>query len=265
MSWNAEKKTPPNPRKRFLQFQSTESESSHNGNTSPDARNEAADSDDDDSPTHKQIKFEQDVKEEEEQPSTATGLPKLVEQRRRDMQEQLRDEMKHHSNPKKRTLSESDTDSSIDSEPEVTVDKNKGTTSINARLDQPINEMNKGARMLQMMGYKAGEGLGLKKQGRTEPIPMSGQRGNLGLGHKANKDLARDLDLKWDETKEVVSEHETAVWIKCNQTPPNEATLRGWMELGSVSFHRSVAVTYYFSEETDNRRRMRVLQRRRAG
>lgn len=36
------------------------------------------------------------------------------------------------------------------------------------------------------MGFKTGEGLGKSGQGRTEPIPLSTQRGRAGLGHHAS-------------------------------------------------------------------------------
>lgn len=258
MSWNsAEKKNPPNPRKRFLQFTAAESGASHhrtldsNDGNSPDAhgRRAVVDSDDDDNDeslvdSEKRIRFESGDdddamgdSDDARGASTEKGLSFLVKQRRREQQEQLRDEMSAHPHKRGTTLSESDSESS-DSDTEVKVNpmSTKAEGAPMARLDQAIDESNKGARMLQRMGYKKGEGLGLNKQGRTEPVPLSGQRGNLGLGHKANKELGRDFDIRWDETREVVTEQETVAWIKCDQTPPNEATLRSWMEVGPVRF-----------------------------
>lgn len=44
----------------------------------------------------------------------------------------------------------------------------------------------KGAALLAKMGYGGG-GLGKSGQGRTEPIPLSTQRGRTGLGHHLNQ------------------------------------------------------------------------------
>lgn len=50
---------------------------------------------------------------------------------------------------------------------------------------QPKSD-DRGAALLAKMGYGGG-GLGKSGQGRTEPIPLSTQRGRIGLGHQANQ------------------------------------------------------------------------------
>ena len=51
-----------------------------------------------------------------------------------------------------------------------------------ALLRQPIAATNKGSILLKQMGWSEGYGLGVKEQGRTEPIPLHlGQR-RRGLG-----------------------------------------------------------------------------------
>ncbi|RHY80906.1 hypothetical protein DYB37_013774 [Aphanomyces astaci] len=49
---------------------------------------------------------------------------------------------------------------------------------------QEIPASNKGYKMLAGMGWKAGEGLGVDKQGRTEPVPTCYKRDRAGLGKK---------------------------------------------------------------------------------
>lgn len=51
-----------------------------------------------------------------------------------------------------------------------------------ASLKRPIAATNKGSILLKQMGWSEGFGLGMKEQGRTEPIPLHiGQR-RRGLG-----------------------------------------------------------------------------------
>ncbi|KAF0694924.1 Aste57867_14230 [Aphanomyces stellatus] len=47
-----------------------------------------------------------------------------------------------------------------------------------------IPETNKGYKMLETMGWKAGDGLGTEKQGRTEPVATCFKRDRAGLGKK---------------------------------------------------------------------------------
>eukprot|EP01098_Paradermamoeba_levis_P012464 TRINITY_DN5461_c0_g2_i1.p1 TRINITY_DN5461_c0_g2~~TRINITY_DN5461_c0_g2_i1.p1 ORF type:complete len:287 (-),score=96.51 TRINITY_DN5461_c0_g2_i1:321-1127(-) len=52
-------------------------------------------------------------------------------------------------------------------------------------LNRKIDEDNKGFKMLKMMGYKPGQGLGKEESGRAEPIPINIPAGRTGLGKAA--------------------------------------------------------------------------------
>jgi len=54
-------------------------------------------------------------------------------------------------------------------------------------LNSFIPEDNKGFKMLKMMGYKQGTGLGKNEEGIAEPIPMNLKRGRSGLGKEEQK------------------------------------------------------------------------------
>ena len=57
------------------------------------------------------------------------------------------------------------------------------TGTATGQVDAPaLDDSNVGNRMLLHMGWKAGTGLGLTSQGRTEPVPVIKRRKNLGLG-----------------------------------------------------------------------------------
>uniref|UniRef100_H2YXF6 G patch domain-containing protein 11 n=1 Tax=Ciona savignyi TaxID=51511 RepID=H2YXF6_CIOSA len=49
-------------------------------------------------------------------------------------------------------------------------------------LTTAIGQDNKGFKMMAMMGYKTGEGLGKSGEGRTEPVPISLKSSRSGLG-----------------------------------------------------------------------------------
>ena len=51
-----------------------------------------------------------------------------------------------------------------------------------ASLNKPGQYSSAAERMMAMMGYKSGTGLGKKAQGRVEPVGISKQRGRRGLG-----------------------------------------------------------------------------------
>lgn len=51
-----------------------------------------------------------------------------------------------------------------------------------ASLKRPIAATNKGSILLKQMGWSEGFGLGVKEQGRTEPVPMHVGQRRRGLG-----------------------------------------------------------------------------------
>eukprot|EP00053_Salpingoeca_punica_P009279 m.83021 g.83021 ORF g.83021 m.83021 type:complete len:476 (+) comp14951_c0_seq1:146-1573(+) len=59
-----------------------------------------------------------------------------------------------------------------------------GSYEHTSSLDKPLNESNKGFRLLQKAGWKAGEGLGRDGAGRTEPVNIKQTDTRSGLGQK---------------------------------------------------------------------------------
>jgi len=68
----------------------------------------------------------------------------------------------------------------------VTIKEPKKTT-LDGIADWERYEKGIGSRLLEKFGYIRGTGLGIKKTGIAEPIPMNQQAGNskLGLGHES--------------------------------------------------------------------------------
>lgn len=65
----------------------------------------------------------------------------------------------------------------------------------NKGLETALGSDNKGFALLMKMGYKQGEGLGKKKTGRAEPVPINLKVGRQGLGKEEDeqrKKLARE-------------------------------------------------------------------------
>ncbi len=56
------------------------------------------------------------------------------------------------------------------------------------RLQQPIGEENRGFRLLTKMGWKRGQGLGVKGDGIKVPVVLGTQVATLGLGKSAEDD-----------------------------------------------------------------------------
>ncbi|KIH57957.1 g-patch domain protein [Ancylostoma duodenale] len=68
---------------------------------------------------------------------------------------------------------------------------------------KPLNEANKGFRLLQSMGWKEGEGLGREGQGRQQPVETAIRKDRQGLGtteEKAQPKTRKDVIL--EKTKE---------------------------------------------------------------
>ncbi|KAL7747116.1 hypothetical protein RI367_007474 [Sorochytrium milnesiophthora] len=59
-----------------------------------------------------------------------------------------------------------------------------------ASLDTPLCSTNVGFRLLQKMGWREGQGIGKRNEGRTEPVPMTTNVGYMGVGQ-----LARDAEM----------------------------------------------------------------------
>ncbi|CAI5442562.1 unnamed protein product [Caenorhabditis angaria] len=83
-------------------------------------------------------------------------------------------------------------------------------------FEQPQNSgqtMSKAEAMMAKMGYKQGTGLGKNKQGISEPVALSTQRGRTGLGNTAGKAVARDFNEVWDDAEEQKTVEEHVRWF----------------------------------------------------
>ncbi|KAK5969387.1 G-patch domain protein [Trichostrongylus colubriformis] len=69
---------------------------------------------------------------------------------------------------------------------------------------QPLNEANKGFRLLQSMGWKEGEGLGKEGKGRREPVESAVRKERSGLGATESKIAPPKTrkDMILDKTRE---------------------------------------------------------------
>lgn len=56
------------------------------------------------------------------------------------------------------------------------------------RVSQPIGAENRGFRLLAKMGWKVGQGLGVRGHGIIEPVVLKSQVAMLGLGKAAEDD-----------------------------------------------------------------------------
>jgi len=64
------------------------------------------------------------------------------------------------------------------------------------KLDQALDESNKGFAMLARMGFKKGMGLGKDGQGRSDPIPIDIKTGRGGVGKTSEEERKRTKRLE---------------------------------------------------------------------
>jgi hypothetical protein len=69
----------------------------------------------------------------------------------------------------------------------------------------PISDNNKGARMLQQMGWKKGEGLGKDGTGILDPVKAESYGQSAGIGATSKRDIGNGDDSYRNRTLDVVS------------------------------------------------------------
>uniref|UniRef100_A0A914ZFD5 Cap-specific mRNA (nucleoside-2'-O-)-methyltransferase 1 n=3 Tax=Parascaris univalens TaxID=6257 RepID=A0A914ZFD5_PARUN len=162
-----------------------------------------------------------DSDEEESTTKNDDPISRLASQRLEDIRENFNEELSETVfGDRRRNYSERLSDS--DEEEDVATKMMKldsesmeGQQQQEQKPWQPKSD-DRGAALLAKMGYGGG-GLGKSGQGRTEPIPLSTQRGRIGLGHQANQSLGRDLTTTWDSSLEEKSVEESVSWVAVSE------------------------------------------------
>ena len=104
-------------------------------------------------------------------------------------------------------------------------------TRIEEVMQAANNLLDRCKRMMRMIGYKEGYGLGKNKQGRLEPALAPRQHGRRGLGHHVPR--IEDSGLKWNPAEEVIKCVEDMKWIRNpNSNTPVLEEMRHWLYQG---------------------------------
>jgi hypothetical protein len=113
------------------------------------------------------------------------------------------------------------------------------SVSSQATLDTPIPESNKGYRMLRAMGWSGTGGLGVRGQGRAEPVRGLTDGLRLGLGKREEDDAATAAEGV--ERRELESERQAR-----ESEADRDARLRRAAQQAAVRDNtRAVAADYY--------------------
>ncbi|KAK5968489.1 Ribosomal RNA large subunit methyltransferase J, partial [Trichostrongylus colubriformis] len=158
-------------------------------------------------------------------------LAALAKTKHEDLKETFEEEYDHYKGQRKRKL-ENDFGGG-DLSDSSTEDLEPSPAKV-AAVEKPMSNAEK---MMAMMGYKEGTGLGKTKQGMVEPVALSTQRGRVGLGHNITKTIGRDFLETWDESKEDKTIEEHVRWMaKCPESTRDWVLdyLEGseWIEIG---------------------------------